>query len=372
MTRARLQAEAVEKVETDRLSPSDFDASFQDPPRERTFSRDSTSRGQGLHVASSESTNSIPSLVQVGQGSADNVGSDSALSGGFGNGSSILSQSDSEFSATGQFNRSLSYSGLKSNDGRPGIASASVSPAAARQNMFAFDAAVGGNRRRAATLSPNPGSILEDRPHFDGQDAVAIPRFDGHDLDIPSFASAGGVSLLAARSRANSNPAALSSDYPSDDSLFVHQSSGMFAFDDVIPNRRRTESAVSLPPMSHTADEFGVDRIFNQQMVSQGRDGPAIVHNNSFGGVDRQMRAPPGFSDGFGGFASVGRPNSRGSPFNSSAVDDVAGDMGSILHISGGATSNRERLNTYPQSSKQTPEYISEEFFSKDVGVFRS
>jgi len=433
MTRARLQAEAVENVETDRLSPLDFDSSLQDPPRERTFSRDSACRGQGLHVATSESTNSIPSLVQVGQGSAgrkvhespvgvgrptfaqpsesnyvlsqqqqpswegssnmqptlkmesfdnastnsfntsvlsDNVGSESALSGGFGNGSGILSQSEGEFSATAQFNRSLSYSGLKSNDGRPGISSASVSPAAARQNMFAFYAAVGGNRRRAATLSPNPGSILEDRPHFDGQDAVAIPRFDGQDLDIPSFAPAGGVSLLAARSRANSNPAVLSSDYVPDDSLFVHQSSGMFAFDDVIPNRRRTESAVSLPPMSHTADEFGVDRILNQQMVSQGRDGPAIGHNNSFGGVDRQMRAPPGFSDGFGGFASVGRPNSNKSPFNSSAVDDVAKDIGSILHFAG-RVSNRERLNTYPQSSKQTPEYISEEFFFKDPRAFR-
>lgn len=435
MTRARLQAEAVEKVETDRLSPLDFDASLQDPPRERTFSRDSTSRGQSLHVATSESTNSIPSLVQVGQGSvgrkvqespvavgrptfnqpsesnyglpqlhqpswegnnnmqlphkmetldnastnsfnnsvlSDNIGSDSALSGGFGSGSGMLSQSDSDFSTTGQFNRPLSYSGMKSNDGfdaRSGIASASASPAAARQNLFPFYAAVGGNRRRAVTLSPNPGSILEDRPHFDGQDGVAIPRFDGQDLAIPSFASAGGVSLLAARSRANSNSAVLSSDYPSDDSLFV-QSSGMFAFDDTIPNRQRTESAVSLPPMSHTADEFGVDRIFSQQMVSQGREGPAIGHNNSFGGVDRQMRAPPGFSDGFGGFASVGRPNSNRSNFNSSAIDDLAGNIGSLLHLAGGA-SNRERLNTYPQSFKQTPEYISEEFFSEDVSAFR-
>jgi len=416
MTRARLQAEAAEKVDTDRLSPLDFDASLQDPPRERTFSRDSTGRGQ-LPVASSESSNSIPSLVQVGQGSngrqvqgspgsrqnfnqeyglppqqqhswdgnmqqqhkmdsldnastnsynnsviSDNVGSESAFSGGIGSG--VLSQSDSDFS-NGQFNR---YA--KENNGRSGVASASASPAAAKQNMFAFDAAVGGNRRRAATLSPNPGSILEDRPHFD-QD-VAIPRFDGQDLAIPSFASASGVSLLAARSRANSSSAVTPSDHAAaDDSLFGQSGGGggMFTFDDT-PNRARTESTVSLPPMSHTADEFGVDRILSQQMVSQGREGPAVGHNSiSSIGETRQMRAPPGFSDGFG-FAAAGRSNSNRSTYNTSAVDGLAEDMGSLLHLAGEGN-NRERLNTYPQSAKQTPEYISEEFFSKDVGTFR-
>jgi len=406
MTRARLQAEAAEKVDPDRLSPLDFESSLQDPPRERTFSRDSTGFGP---VVSSESTNSIPSLVQVGsigrqtvQSSpgrrqnysssdyslpqqqhswdgtmqqqhktdfpdnastnsynnsvlSDNVGSDSAFSGGIGG---VLSQSDSDYSA-GQYNR------FKDN-GRSGIASASASPAAVKQNMFAFDAAVGGNRRRAVTLSPNPGSILEDRPHYD-QDVV-IPRFDGQDLAIPSFASAGGVSLLAARSRANSSSAVMPSDNGADDALFG-QSGGMYAFDDA-PNRARTESAVSLPPISHTADEFGVDRILSQQMVSQGREGPAVGHNsvNSIG-ESRRMRAPPGFADGLG-VAAAGRSNSNRSTFKSSAMDDLADDIGSLLHLAGEG-SNRERLNTYPQSAKQTPEYISEEFFAKDVGPFR-
>jgi hypothetical protein len=411
MTRARLQAEAAEKVETDRLSPLDFDAPLQDAPRERTYSRDSTGRGP---VVSSESNNSIPSLVQVGSNGrqvqsspgprqqnysstdyglpsqqqhswdgnmqqqpkmdsldnastnsfnnsviSDNVGSDSAFSGGGIGG--VLSQSDSDFS-TGQFNR------YKDN-GRSGIASASASPAAAKQNMFAFDAAVGGNRRRAVTLSPNPGSILEDRPHFD-QDVANIPRFDGQDLAIPSFASAGGVSLLAARSRAHSSSGVLPSDVVADDSLFG-QPGAMFALNDNVPNRARTESAVSLPPISHTADEFGVDRILSQQMVSQGREGPAVGHNStsSFGDNRSNMRAPPGFSDGFG-FAGMGRSNSNRSTFNTSNVDDLADDMGSLLHLAGEG-SNRERLNTYPQSSTQTSEYISEEFFSKDVGPFR-
>jgi len=397
MTRARLQAEAAEKVESDRLSPLDFESTLQDAPRERTFSRDSTSRGP---VVSSESANSIPSLVQVGSNGrpqvqsspgrrqnfgsseyalppqqqhswdgnmqpphkmdsldsastnsfnnsviSDNVGSDS-FSGGIGN---VLSQSDSDYS-TGQFNR------FKDN-GRSGIASASASPAAAKQNMFAFDAAVGGNRRRAVTLSPNPGSILEDRPHFDGKD-----------LAIPSFASAGGVSLLTARSQANSSSGGMPSENGADDSLFG-QSGGMFAFDDV-PNRARTESAVSLPPISHTADEFGADRILSQQMVSQGREGPAVGHSSvSSIGENRQMRAPPGFSDGFA-LTAAGRSNSNRSTFNSSPMDELADDMGSLLHLAGEG-SNRERLNTYPQSAKQTPEYISEEFFSKDVGPFR-
>lgn len=411
MTRARLQAEAADKVDTDRLSPLDFDPSLQDPPLERTFSRDSTGRGQ----LASESNNSIPSLVQVGQGSngrqvqgspgarhnynqeyglqpqqqhswdgnvqhqhkmdyldsastnsfnnsvvSDNLGSESALSGGLG-GSGVLSQSDSDFS-NGQFNR---YA--KENNGRSGIASASASPAAAKQNMnmFAFDAAVGGNRRRAVTLSPNPKSILEDRPHFDQE--VAIPQFDGQDLAIPSFASAGGVSLLSSRARAHSSSAVLPSDHAANDDAFFGQPGNiMFPVDDT-PNRARTESTVSLPPMSHTADEFGGDRILSQQTVSQGREGPAVGGHNSFSsiGESRQMRAPPGFSDGFG-FAT----NSNRSTFNPSAVDGLANDMGSLLHLAGEG-SNRERLNTYPQSAKQTPEYISEEFFSKDVGTFR-
>ncbi|CAJ1895290.1 unnamed protein product [Cylindrotheca closterium] len=397
MTQARLQAEAAENVDNDRLSPLDFDSSLQDPPRERT-----------------ESTNSIPSLVQVGQGSngrqvqgspgsrqnfnqeygllppqpqhswdgnvpqqhkmdsldnastnsfnnsviSDNLGSESAFSGGIG----VLSQSDSDFS-TGQFNR---YA--KENNGRSGMVTAAVSPATAKQSMFMFDAAVGGNRRRAATLSPNPGSILEDRPHFD-QD-VAIPLFDGQDLAIPSFASAGGASLLAARSRANSSSAVLPSDHVAgDDSLFGLADSGVFGFDDT-PNRARTESAVSLPPMSHTGDEFGMDSILSQQMVSQGREGPAVGHNSASSfGDNRRLRAPPGFSDGFG-FAAAGRSNSNRSTFTSSAVNELAEDMGSLFHFAEGSN-NRERLNTYPQSAKQTPEYISEEFFSKDFGTFQ-
>jgi hypothetical protein len=408
MTQARLQA-------AERLSPLDFDASVHEV-RERAMSRDSTGRGRGFHQGvASESTNSIPSLVQVGQAIqsqpwlqpraspvpvgfqsfnpkspnatsldsnsnfvmppqqtwdsghqqlkldaletasmnsynnsviSDNLGSESAYSTGIGSG--MLSQTDSDLASI-PFNRSLPYTGgpLMSNDGKmvdrkPAASSTSASPAS-NTNAFCFDAAVGGgNRHRAATLSPNPVSILEGRPHFDGQG-----------LAMPKFSSSGGVSLLA-RSRGNSSSSILPSQH-ADNTLFG-QTTGMFAFDEGA-NRARTESSVSLPPLSHTADEFGVDRVFSHQFVSQGREGPATGYSvgNNFGDAamrERQVLAPPGFS------------GNSGYTFNSTGDDALASEMRSILNLSGEGT-NRQRLNTYPQSEKShTPEYISEDFFN--------
>lgn len=416
MTKARLQT-------AERLSPLDFDASVHEV-RERAMSRDSAGRGRGFHQGgASESTNSIPSLVQVGQAIqnqpmgrqpraspvpigfqsfnpmspnatsldtnsnfvlppqqtwdsghqqlkldaletastnsynnsviSDNLGSESAYSAGIGSG--MLSQTDSDLASI-PFNRSLSYTGgpLMSNDGKmvdrkPAASSASASPASYR-NAFSFDAAVGGgNRHKAAALSPNPRSILEDRPHFDGQG-----------LAVPNFSSSGRVSLVA-RSSGNSSSSILPSQHA--DNSLLGQNTGMFAFDEGA-NRPRTQSSVSLPPISHTADEFGVDRVLSHQFVSQGREGPATGYSvgNNFGDAamrDKQVLAPPGFS------------GKSGYTFNSTGVDALAGEMRSILNLSGEGT-NRERLNTYPQSAKsQTPEYISEDFFSKDAGSFR-
>jgi hypothetical protein len=420
MTKARLQA-------VERLSPLAFEASVHEV-RERAMSR-------GFHQGgASESTNSIPSLEQVGQGIqnqpmgrqprlspvligfqsfnpkspnatsldsssnfvlppqqtwdssyqqrkldaletastnsynnsviSDNLGSESAYSAGIGSG--MLSQTDSDLASI-PFNRSLSYTGgpLMSNDGnmvdrKPAALSAFASPASNR-NDFSFDAAVGGgNRHRAATLSPNPVSILEDRPHFDGQG-----------LAVPNFSSSGRVSLLA-RSRGNSSSSILPSQHA--DETLLGQTAAMFALDEGA-NRARTESSVSLPHISQTADEFGVDRVLSHQFVSQGREGPATGYSvgNNFGDAalrDRQVLAPPGFS-GNSGYKSVGSNTPDRSTFNSTGVDALASEMRSILNLSGEGT-NRERLNTYPQSAgSQTPEYISEDFFSKDAGSFR-
>jgi hypothetical protein len=420
MTRARLQAEATGKHEPDvlhkgtaerHLSPLDFDSAPHEV-RERTLSRDSTVLSQTLHVNGSNSTNSIPSLVQINeimgrqqQNSplssglqnynqinpstystepvanfalpqqtwdsrqqqlkldaietastnsyntsviSDNLGSESAFSSGIGSGMSLP--------YTGQ----LIASDGKIVDGRSAPPSACASPAS--NNSFFFGAAVGsGTRRRAATLSPKPISILEDRPHFDGQ--------DGQNLAMPNFNSAGRVSIIS-RARTNSASSGLTPN-PSDSSL-LGQSSGLFGLDES-QNRPRTLSATSLPPLSHTADEFCVDRVRGNQFVSQGREGPATISaaRSAFGDTslkNQQFRFPPGFL-GNTGYNSVGPlPSNNRNVYKSVAA--LSGEMGSILNLSGGSQ-NRERLNTYPQTSKsKAPEYISEEFFSKDASSF--
>jgi len=438
MTKARLQAEAAEKHEVDsfpegaadrRVSPIEFDSSLHEG-RERTFSRDSTARSQTLHVTGSDSTNSIPSLVQLNQTNqlkgrqpqasplparlqnlnqvysnsspsepianfglpqlpqqtwdsrqqlkldaietastnsynnnsvvSENLGSESAFSSGIGTG--MLSQSDNDYA----FSRSLSYTSgqLISNDGklidgRSAPSSACASPASSG-NIF-FDAAVGSaNRRRAVTMSPKPHSILEDRPHFDGH---------AEHLAIPNFNSSGRVSL-AARARTSSSSSILTPN-GSDGSL-LGQPSALFGFDEG-QNRPRTHSSTSLPPISNTADEFGIDRVLGQQLVSQGREGPAIAYSagNGLAGDRSAVRAPPGFSGNPGFMTADPVPPNNINRNVYDSVDALAGEMGSILNLSVGVQ-NRERLNTYPQTSRsQTPEYISEEFFSKDANSLR-
>eukprot|EP00980_Cylindrotheca_fusiformis_P009731 scaffold2149_cov187-Cylindrotheca_fusiformis.AAC.9 len=414
MTKARLQAEASDTQDANRLSPLDFDASAHEV-RERAMS-----------------STSIPSLVQVGQSApnqsmgrqprtspvgfqtfnskspkrssvdssssfvipahdswdsgqqqlkldaletasinsynnssviSDNLGSESAYSGGLGSG--MLSQTDSDFASI-PFNRSLSYTGNafvpndgKMVDGKPAPSSASASPAS-NKNAHSFDAAVGGNRRRSSTLSPNPISIMEDRPQPNGEG-----------LAIPNFSSPGRASLLA-RPRLSSASSMLSTSQQTENTLFG-QSSGMFPFDG--PNRPRTQSSVSLPPISHTADDFGGDYVLSHQFVSQGREGPAHGYSmgNNFGENrrrERQVLAPPGFG-GNTGYRSVGSGVNTRNSFPSSSIDALSSEMRSILSVSGEFT-NRERLNTYPQGSKSNaPEYISEEFFNPDFGLDR-
>jgi hypothetical protein len=109
------------------------------------------------------------------------------------------------------------------------------------------------NRQRAMTLSPRPGLSLlhEDRPGF-SEDELAIP----------SFASRGHVrQQLTARSRRSFSPI-LQPQAFSSDGLGGSFGSGNLPgliVGNTIENRARTASAVSLPPISHTAEEFAMD-----------------------------------------------------------------------------------------------------------------
>ena len=95
------------------------------------------------------------------------------------------------------------------------------------------------NRRRAATMSPRLAyPLLEDRETLDLESS-----------SIPSFAH--------------------SSSTPPSFHVPVNQSAFSVPFQG--GNRQRTSSAASLPPMSHTADEFGLDAALSSNAVSTSR-----------------------------------------------------------------------------------------------------
>jgi hypothetical protein len=219
---------------------------------------------------------------------------------------------------------------------------------------------------------------------------------------------------------------------------------GIFAGEFVdMSNRPRASSAASLPIMSHTSEEFFVDRsgppsrfasnqalmgnppiteetpnsitdsIFGYASVSRGRDGPATGSNTTsvfrnVTSLHRQAAAPHGFfnpnelpqggqtfATGFNPIfnrvgsmdsvtetrassawgSSTGEIFGSSAEFNAASVEEnLAQDLGSILKLSGVISDppERERSNTYPQTSRQASgQYFSEEFVGKDIGSFR-
>eukprot|EP00339_Tiarina_fusa_P021745 CAMPEP_0117031622 /NCGR_PEP_ID=MMETSP0472-20121206/22708_1 /TAXON_ID=693140 ORGANISM="Tiarina fusus, Strain LIS" /NCGR_SAMPLE_ID=MMETSP0472 /ASSEMBLY_ACC=CAM_ASM_000603 /LENGTH=666 /DNA_ID=CAMNT_0004739987 /DNA_START=219 /DNA_END=2219 /DNA_ORIENTATION=+ len=458
MTKARLQAEALldrhepERVAADssRGSPLDFESVPE--PRDRAMSRDSASRthhtglDQGL---ASDSLRSIPSLVQVNQGSretnsgrqprvsplpqgflnfasvgqalpsvdmnaqqqasvsardswpaqsradtwetassasqqstvlSENLGSDSALSSGFGSG--VNGQTDF---MSGPRSRSYTYPAVPQtgardfmfNDDKPSPSAGSPGGG----NLFA--PAIGANRRRACTMSPKPGSIHEDRPHF-----------NGGDLAMPSFSNTEQSTFLI-RSRKNSYSPVLSQ--------LGLEKPGIGAGQTLIDsaNRPRASSATSLPQsyLTVVGDDFPPDMASGRTQHSLGshvdysraRARSEDVYRDRQPLSSGKVPVPPGFDSGNGAMASssfdyypafsrieAGDRNGNGSArngsesasssniFGSMGID--ANDMGSILKMSGaGERPDRERSNTYPNSSHDgTDAFFTENFFGRN------
>jgi hypothetical protein len=469
MTKARLQAEAAERhddhagsFDQKRVSPLDFDPSGSES-RERAMSRDSTGLNQGrLHRGqTSDSMSSIPSMVQVNPTNRDipqtgrqpqasplppgfqNFGPQNASLCAFldsaeahgrsgsqdraripntpydnvqhpskgeawesasvtSHNSTVVSEylgSESAFStgAGGRmpqppdemvgihFNRVRSYT-ANAALGTPYEIPSPTSDGFSRGGIF-FDAAVGGpNRLRSYTLSPQPGLIHEDRPHFSGET-----------LGIPSFSSGGRRGSLS-RSRHNYSPVM---PHMSSESMRFGYNSGLGDGS----NRPRTSSTTSLPPMSHTAEEFALDRpipssrflasqpflgtgpiseeglpglaggVFDYPYVSTGREGPADFTGSEsvFRDVPNSNNLPPPPPGMFGNkgqilsgstsslavnFSRVGSMDSVAETRVSSAWDGSGGDLlrsraggidemlssdlGSILKLSG-ATDRHDR-----------------------------
>lgn len=352
MTKARLQAEASEfpesetqrefSIDSRRLSPLDFDSVPEG--RERAASRDSgyNNSNNMLHHGP-ESSNSIPSLVQVNSHSRDsafsrqpqvsplpvgfqnsgsafqqhkvdawesvsvashnstavseNYGSDSVYSGGFGSGYPQPSDSD-------VYSQGAPFTGQER---RPALeelschsSSAHASPSNAN-NLF--DATIGGNRRRAMTHSPRSAAIHEDRPilHCD-------------DLRMPSNFSSSSRGALQSRPSGDFSPVlGLGLD-----GSYLGQNAGLAPLGGTDLNRPRTSSATSLPLSSHGALEFNRHRAntFNGFSAGQPRaDGLTDSISNALtesflrvsqhesersGSINSQafgegMLAPPGF-----------------------------------------------------------------------------
>jgi hypothetical protein len=115
---------------------------------------------------------------------------------------------------------------------------------------FDSTGSLGPSRQRAMTLSPRPGLSLlhEDRPGFSDED-----------LGIPTFSSSRHArQQLTARSRRSFSPV-LQHQMFSDPLIGFGSNSSNAISGSLLDNRPRTSSAVSLPAFSNTAEEFALD-----------------------------------------------------------------------------------------------------------------
>ena len=173
---------------------------------------------------------------------SDYLGSESAFSSGVGGGFSQAGDDQSGLS----LGRTQSYP-VPSRESTP----TSV-PSPLGSSYFDSSAAMAQNRQRAMTLSPRPGLSLlhEDRPGF-SDDALGIPSF--------SSSSRHSRQQLPSRSRRSFSPIMQPHGFTSDSYVgFGNNGAGIIG-GVIQENRPRTSSAVSLPAISHTAEEFALD-----------------------------------------------------------------------------------------------------------------
>jgi hypothetical protein len=173
------------------------------------------------------------------------------------------------------------------------------------------------NRRRAATLSPRAGlsHLHEDRPLLPGQELPALPTFQ----------SANRPGCIAPRNRG---------------AFFAPDRYNQGAMVDEA-NRLRTLSAVSLPAMSRTADEFALSDETGSSRLSQFDSLPEAESrvtglSDVFRDAPNNVLAPPGFIGGpelraptfsSGGLTmgSFGEPRSRASTWGASTTSGLFG-----------------------------------------------
>jgi len=434
MTKARLQSEAIEKcpdyaetlqasvapaaVPRDRVSPLDFE---ETPLRDRAMSRDSSTAGgriqnnqvspylQNHQVAKTQlqpqsqvgfhqntvgapsssfrpavrndtwestSTASHNSTVY-----SDNLGSESVSDGSYNHSSNHRNRSFTYPAAQGVQSLDISNPSSAGYGYKESRSFSNPSPVQASPHKGAgliggqslFNAAVGGNRRRAVTLSPNTGSILEDRPvRYNSVDT-------GDRLEIPNFSS--GLS----------DTTNLSAAFPAQ-------------------NLNRGYSPVLEQLGLGLDNSFGTEssNVFRGSSIKKGSTLPGIAQIGSFTSTSnadvfrspsaqetRASAPPPGFSassasprgqtafsrvasmDGYCNNNIINRKSSWEPIPNSNQIKishlspetSLVPDFGSLLDLSGSDRRDRERASTYTFGSHQSPHGNQNPYF-KDGSRF--
>jgi hypothetical protein len=241
----------------------------------------------------------------------------------------------------------------------------------------AFDAAVGGNRRRAVTLSPNTGSILDDRAHYYGAQA-------GRDqLQIPPFSTRHGGPMMQAQQR-NYSPVLEQLGLTGG---FGEGGNGNMGY-------RSSNTRVPLPsiPQGGTPGSGGLPHLSSTK-------GPSDLFRDD-SGTENRYTAPPGFlgpemnfqatSNLHTAFSRVGvvKDNSGAIIDNVNknqwggvnrphlgSVDMLGNDLESILNLSGSNRPDRERANTFTFGSHHPStfdrnQFLSDGFIEKDLDSF--
>jgi hypothetical protein len=391
MTKARLQAEAAEKLDGE-LHPRDGDGGGVSSPldfevlsisgaqsRERAMSRDSASRNNNINTTNKTTTifhpkRMVGSDVVVVHPPVPHVGGLSPTLGQMNrsdtwDSASVASYNSNAYSENfgsesaidvsfdrGSNNRARSFTvpSMPSTDGITNLSSwplISTTPSQTSRGStigtpIFFDAAVGGNRRRAVTLSPGTGSILEDEPHHG--------TWTGERLQLPTFGvcPSGNNTSHASRQRVYSpvleqlgldGPFAVrnrNGDHAMGSNLFGSSSSrnrsdfGHTSLSSSEFNRESciTESRVPAPPPGFSTDTetrslavINHDRMTTSSYAPHSEFSRAAYHDN-----------------GKNPWEGVNPPHCF-----SNTVDNLSSDLGSILNLSGSDCQNRNRASTY-------------------------
>jgi len=232
-----------------------------------------------------------------------------------------------------------------------------------------FNAAVGGNnnRRRAVTLSPNTGSILEDRPLWYG-DLESVNR-----LEIPNFNFSPGTSAasLSVAPPIQNNQRGYSPVLGLDNSFLSNGTGSSGVFRNTSNNGSSLQRVSPISPVGPRG-EYEITKnnsyVLREATCTETRapvPPPGFLTSNTtssrhtafsrVGSVDSVPESCSSDSINNNNGKSYWWGQSNNNQYNRSHLaseDNLAGDFGSVLDLSG--STGRERASTYTFGSNQT------------------